>query len=85
MNKSEAITKFQENKEIFIALCSNHNWQLEVLAPNKLNSNQYIAKCLDEDGMPRNILRTESGKFIELLGGKKWKEFSYGPETIQKD
>lgn len=86
MSQSNSKKEFQVKKVIFQALCKNHGWYLEDLSRNPKNKNQWIARCLDEQGMPRNILRTESGKFLELFGGKKWREFSYvGAETVSED
>ncbi|MEO1780982.1 hypothetical protein [Enterococcus diestrammenae] len=86
MAQSKNNKEFQVKKVIFQALCKNHGWSLEALSQNPKNRKQWIARCLDDQGMPRNILRTESGKFIELFGGKKWREFSYvGTETVSED
>lgn len=84
MRNSNPLTEQKTKALIFTQFCENRGWSFESLARNKNNMSQYIGRAYDEKGMSRTVLITATGKFVELLGGKKWRELQYAKEATEE-
>ena len=79
------VSKHQEKSVIFDYFCKNHGWTFESFSRNPKNPKQYLGQCIDELGMPISILITESGRYVRLLGDRKWEEVPYAKEAVSED
>lgn len=61
----------------FEMFCRQREWQVINFGYNPNNSNQFLGTCYDHQGMTLSFLVSISGRYYELLGGKKYREVSY--------
>lgn len=69
----------------FEMFCQQREWYVINFGYNPKNGNQFLGTCYDFEGMTLSFLISASGKYYELLGGKKYKEVAYkvkGEKTL---
>lgn len=84
MSNSDPLSEQKIKAMIFTSFCESRGWTFESLIRNRNNMSQYLGRAFDDEGMSRAVLITASGKFVELLGGKKWRELQYAKEAAEE-
>lgn len=65
----------------FEMFCQQREWHAINFGYNPKNNNQFLGSCYDNQGMTLFFLISVTGKYYELLGGKKFREVEY---TLKK-
>lgn len=71
---SNPVLDYATKKKAFELLCDRKGWSFYHFTHNNKNRTQCLGSCFDEDGEQINVLVTDQGHIVRLLGDKKYEE-----------
>lgn len=56
----------------FEMFCDARKWTFQKIERNRRNRKQFLCYCFDDQAMEQYFLISESGKYYQYVGPKKW-------------